>query len=48
MNKQIIITLLIALVAMAGYSQELKINEPTINDYIPLLNAKGYITAKPQ
>ena len=41
MNKTII-TLLLALVAMAGYSQELKMNEPTINDYIPLLNAKGY------
>ena len=41
MNKTII-TLLIALVEMAGYSQELKMNEPTINDYIPLLNAKGY------
>ena len=41
MNKTII-TLLIALVAMVGYSQELKMNEPTIDDYIPLLNAKGY------
>ena len=41
MNKTII-TLLLALIAMAGYSQELKMNEPTTNDYIPLLNAKGY------
>ena len=44
MNKTII-TLLLALVAMAGYSQELKMNEPTIDDYIPLLNAKGYTGA---
>ncbi len=42
MNKQTIITILLALVAMAGQAQEIKINEATFNDYIPMLNAKGY------
>ena len=41
MNKTII-TILLALVAMTGLAQEIKKNETTINDYIPLLNAKGY------
>ena len=40
--KKTIITILLALVAMAGLAQEIKMNETTINDYIPLLNAKGY------
>jgi len=42
MNKKIIITALLALVALSGQGQEIKKNETTINDYIPLLNAKGY------
>ena len=42
MNKQTIITMLLALVTMTGLAQEIKKNETTINDYIPLLNAKGY------
>ena len=42
MNKKTFITALLSLVTMVGYSQEIKMNEPTINDYIPLLNAKGY------
>ena len=42
MNKQTIITALLALVALSGQGQEIKKNETTINDYIPLLNAKGY------
>ena len=40
--KKTIITILLAIVAMAGLAQEIKMNETTINDYIPLLNAKGY------
>ncbi|MBO4486318.1 MAG: DUF5041 domain-containing protein [Prevotella sp.] len=40
--KQTIITALLALVAIAGQGQDLKMNEPSFNDYIPLLNAKGY------
>ena len=43
MNKKTIITTLLALVAMAGQAQEIRMNEPTISDYLPLLNAKGYI-----
>ena len=42
MNKQAIITILFSLVALSGQGQEIKKNETTINDYIPLLNAKGY------
>ena len=42
MNKQTIITMMLALVTMTGLAQEIKKNETTINDYIPLLNAKGY------
>jgi hypothetical protein len=41
--KQTIITIMLALVAMAGQGQSLKSLEATFNDYIPLLNAKGYM-----
>jgi hypothetical protein len=41
MNKKTIITALLALVAMAGLAQEIKMNETTINDYIPMLNQKA-------
>ena len=41
-NKKAIITLLFVLIAMAGLAQEIKMNETTINDYIPMLNQKGY------
>ena len=35
--------MILALVAMVGAAQEIKMNESAINDYIPLLlNAKGY------
>ena len=37
-----IITIILALVAMMGLAQEIKMNETAISDYIPLLNAKGY------
>jgi len=43
MNKQTIITALLALVAMTGWAQEIKMNEPSISDYLPLLKAKGYM-----
>ena len=39
--KKSIITMMLALVTMAGQAQEIKMNETTINDYIPMLNAKG-------
>ncbi len=42
MNKKTIIMIMLTLVTMAGQAQEIKKNETTINDYIPLLNAKGY------
>lgn len=43
MNKKIIITALLALVVMAGQAQEIKMNEPSFSDYLPLLKAKGYM-----
>jgi len=42
MNKAII-TALLALVVLAGQAQEIRTNEPTLDDYLQLLNAKGYI-----
>ena len=42
MNKKTIITMMLALVTMTGWGQEIKMNEATINDYIPMLNQKGY------
>ena len=42
MNKAIITTLL-ALVALTGQAQEIRTNEPTLDDYLQLLNAKGYM-----
>ena len=41
--KKTIITMLFALVALVGQAQELRTNEPTLDDYLQLLNAKGYI-----
>ena len=34
---------MLALVALAGQAQEIRTNEPTLDDYLQLLNAKGYI-----
>ena len=42
MNKKTFITMMLALVTMTGWGQEIKMNEATINDYIPMLNQKGY------
>lgn len=41
--KQIIITALLVLIAITGRAQELRVNEPTLDDYLQLLNAQGYI-----
>ncbi len=41
--KQAIITALLALVCAAGQSQEIKMNEPSFSDYLPLLKDKGYM-----
>ena len=41
--KKVIITTLLALVALAGQAQEIRANEPTLSDYMQLLKAKGYI-----
>lgn len=40
--KKSIITMMLALITVAGVAQEIKMNETTINDYIPMLNQKGY------
>lgn len=37
--KKTIITALLALVALAGQAQEIRTNEPTLDDYLHLLNA---------
>ena len=42
MIKKAIITILFVFVAVVGQAQEIKMNEATINDYIPMLNQKGY------
>ena len=41
--KQMIITALLVLIAITGRAQELRVNEPTLDDYLQLLNAQGYI-----
>lgn len=41
--KKTIITTLFALVALMGQAQELRVNEPTLDDYLQLLKAQGYI-----
>ena len=41
--KKAIITALLALVALAGQAQEIRTNDPTLDDYLQLLNAKGYM-----
>ena len=41
-NKKAFISMMLALVAVVGQAQEIKMNEATINDYIPMLNQKGY------
>ena len=41
--KKIIITMLFARVALVGQAQELRTNEPTLDDYLQLLKAQGYI-----
>ena len=40
--KQTIITALLALVALTGRAQQIKVNEPSISDYLPLLEFEGY------
>ena len=42
MNKKAFISMMLTLVAVVGQAQEIKMNEATINDYIPMLNQKGY------
>ena len=41
--KQTIITILLAFVTMTGLAQEIKVIEPSFNDYLALFNAKGYM-----
>ena len=41
--KKLIITTMLALVAFTAQAQEIKMNQPTIDDYLPLLKAQGYV-----
>ena len=43
MKKKNIITALLVLVALTGQSQEVKMNEPSFDDYLLLLEQKGYM-----
>lgn len=43
MNKKTIITMMLALVMVTGQAQKIKMKEPSFSDYLPLLNAKGYM-----
>ena len=40
--KQTLITILLALAALTGQAQRIKVNEPSISDYLPLLEAQGF------
>ena len=35
--------MLLAFTTLTGWAQEIKMDEPSISDYLPLLKAKGYI-----
>ena len=41
--KRLFSIALLTLVVMSGQAQEIKMNEPTLSDYLSLLNAKGYV-----
>ena len=43
MKNLTIISILFALAAIAGQAQSIKMNDPSFSDYLPLLNAKGYM-----
>jgi hypothetical protein len=43
MKKKTIIIALLAIVTLTGWAQEIRMNNPSISDYLPLLKAKGYI-----
>lgn len=43
MKKTTIITALLALATITVHGQELKMNEPSVSDYLPLLKVKGYM-----
>ena len=42
MNKKVLITALLALIALVGYAQEIGMAKPSAEDYIKLLNHQGY------
>ena len=41
--KKTIVSILLVFVAITGQAQEIRTNESTLDDYLQLLNAKGYI-----
>ncbi|MBR6187931.1 MAG: DUF5041 domain-containing protein [Prevotella sp.] len=43
MKRQLLSAMLLAFTTLTGWAQEIKMNEPSISDYLPLLKAKGYI-----
>ena len=40
--KKAFSTLLLAIIALTASAQEIKVNKPSVSDYLPLLQAKGY------
>ena len=40
--KKIIITAMLALITLTAHAQQIKVNEPSISDYLPLLEAQGF------
>ena len=43
MKKQTLLILLLTILSLPAMAQVLKMNEPTISDYLPLLRAQGYV-----
>ena len=41
--RHLLVAFLFTLVALTGRAQEIKMNEPSISDYLPLLKTNGYI-----
>ena len=42
MIKKTLFTILFAIIAMTVQAQQIKLIEPTLSDYLPLLESKGY------
>ena len=41
--KKIILSTMLAIITLTAHAQRIKVNEPSISDYLPLLEAQGYM-----